>query len=80
MPKKEQNSTKKGTKKKKSSVTIKATITEKQREIIDNLIGYIGSNEQDVIGNIITLWLYNEGFLKIKPSNSNKSSKKKNEN
>lgn len=75
MPKKDQNSTQKGTKKKKSSVTIKATITEKQREIIDNLIGYIGSNEQDVIGNIITLWLYNEGFLKLNQSKNKKNEK-----
>lgn len=76
MPKKDQNSTQKGTKKKKSSVTIKATITDKQREIIDSLIGYLGSNEQDVIGNIITLWLYNEGFLKLNSSGLSKPDKK----
>ena len=60
MPKKDQNRTTAKT------VTIKGTVTENQKEIIRELIGILGSNEQDVIGKIITLWLYNEGFLKRK--------------
>ena len=64
MPNKDLKNTYKGTNEKRTT-TIKATITQKQREVIKKLIGLIGSNEQDVIGNIITLWLYNEGFLQI---------------
>lgn len=45
---------------------VRGTVTLKQREAIQNLVGVIGSNEQDVVGKIITLWLYNEGFLKKK--------------
>ncbi len=48
------------------TVSIKGTVTKKQKEVIRNLIGVLGSNEQDVIGKIIVLWLYNEGFLKNK--------------
>jgi RNA-binding protein YhbY len=56
---------------KAETVTIKGTVTKDQREIIQKLIGLLGSNEQDVIGKILTLWLYNEGFLK-KTRSSNK--------
>jgi RNA-binding protein YhbY len=58
MPKKDLNKTKAET------VVIKGTITKNQKEIIRRLIGIVGSNEQDVIGKIIVLWLYNEGYLK----------------
>ena len=58
MPKKYLNKTKAKT------VTVKGTITTEQKEVIKKLIGILGSNEQDVIGKILTLWLYNEGFLK----------------
>ena len=58
MPKKDLN------KPKKKSVVVKGTITNTQKDAIKKLIGIIGSNEQDVVGKIITLWLYNEGFLK----------------
>lgn len=51
---------------KAETVTIKGTITEEQRKSIKNLIGLLGSNEQDVVSKIITLWLYNEGFLNKK--------------
>ena len=51
---------------KAETVIVKGTITREQREILQKLIGVIGSNEQDVVGKILTLWLYNEGFLKIK--------------
>ena len=51
---------------KKKSVIVKGTITEAQKKAIKELVGIIGSNEQDVVGKIITLWLYNEGFLKDK--------------
>ena len=47
--------------KKAETATVKGTITKVQRDI-----GILGSNEQDVIGKIITLWLYNEGHIKIK--------------
>ena len=53
---------------KAETVTVKGTVTENQREVLQKLIGIIGSNEQDVVGKILTLWLYNEGFLKFKKS------------
>ncbi len=70
MLKRESKNTKKGLKEKPKApkaetVTVKGTITKEQRELIRKLIGKIGSNEQDVVGKILTLWLYNEGFLKI---------------
>ena len=43
---------------------VKGTVTLQQKEAILRLVGILGSNEQDVVGKIITLWLYNEGFLK----------------
>ena len=58
---------KKDLKKTKSETTIvKGTITSGQKDSILSLIGVLGSNEQDVVGKIITLWLYNEGFLNVK--------------
>lgn len=56
------------------SVVVKGTIPENQEKIIKELIGIIGTNTQDVVGKIITLWLYNEGYL-----NQDKS-KKRNKN
>lgn len=46
------------------TAVVRGTITVKQKKIIQDLVGVLGSNEQDVIGKIITLWLYNEGYLK----------------
>ena len=60
MPKKDLNESK------SKSATVKGTITINQKEAIKKLIGVIGSNEQDVVGKIITLWLYNEGYLNNK--------------
>ncbi len=65
MPKKDLNETK------SKSATVKGTIPQNQKEAIRKLIGVIGSNEQDVVGKIITLWLYNEGYL----TNKNKKGK-----
>lgn len=42
---------------------VKCTITKNQKDVIAELVGILGSNEQDVVGKIVTLWLYNEGFL-----------------
>lgn len=66
MSKKDQKSTKKGLEERKKAETkiIKGTITVDQHEILKSFVGIIGSNEQDVVGKIITLWLYNEGYLK----------------
>ena len=64
MTKKGQKSTKKRPKEK--TVPVKGTITKTQRDVIRSLVGTLGSNQQDVIGKIIVLWLYNEGFLKEK--------------
>jgi hypothetical protein len=58
MPKKDLNRSKAET------VVVKGTITSNQKDVITELIGVLGSNEQDVVGKILTLWLYNEGFLK----------------
>jgi len=63
MTKKGQKKTELRPKIKAETITVKGTITQDQRKIISNLIGYLGSNEQDVIGKILTLWLYNEGYL-----------------
>lgn len=60
MPKKDLNEPK------SKSATVKGTIPLNQKEAIRKLIGVIGSNEQDVVGKIITLWLYNEGYLASK--------------
>lgn len=57
MPKKDLNSTK------TKSATVKGTIPLNQKEIIKKLVGIVGNNEQDVVGKILTLWLYNEGYL-----------------
>ncbi len=68
MPKKDIKNTQIGLKDKPKAETVivKGTITRDQRELLQKLIGTIGSNEQDVVGKILTLWLYNEGFLKMK--------------
>lgn len=60
MPKKDLN------KVKSETAVVKGTITANQKEAITSLVGILGSNEQDVVGKILTLWLYNEGFLKNK--------------
>jgi hypothetical protein len=49
--------------KKAETTTVKGTITKEQKAVIQKLIGVIGSNEQDVVGKILTIWLYNEGHL-----------------
>lgn len=67
MPKKELNNANKSLKEerpKAKTTTVKGTVTEKQKQVIQGLIGNIGSNEQDVVGKILTIWLYNEGYLK----------------
>lgn len=56
---------------KAKTVIVKGTITKNQREALQKLVGFLGSNEQDVVGKILTLWLYNEGFLKIKEIKKN---------
>ena len=55
------------------TTTVKGTITLQQKEMIRSLVGVLGSNEQDVVGKILVLWLYSEGFLKTRGiANSNK--------
>jgi hypothetical protein len=66
MPKKDLKKTKSETN------VVKGTVTKNQKEAIGSLIGILGSNEQDVVGKIITLWLYNEGFLKNLNKGGNK--------
>lgn len=51
---------------KSETVVVKGTVTKNQQNAITDLVGILGSNEQDVVGKIITLWLYNEGFLNVK--------------
>jgi len=43
---------------------VRGTITTKQAQALDSFIGTLGSNRQDVIGKIITMWLYNDGIIK----------------
>ncbi len=58
---------------KAKTVVVKGTITKNQRVVLGKLVGVLGSNEQDVVGKILTLWLYNEGFLNLeKKSNKTK--------
>ena len=67
MPKKILNSDNKVAKEVKSKAETErviGTVTKKQKEVIQSLIGNIGSTEQDVVGKILTIWLYNEGYLK----------------
>lgn len=52
-------------KKKAETSIVKGTITTNQRKILQQFIGILGSNEQDVVGKILTLWLYNEGHLDL---------------
>ena len=68
MPKKVLDKTKKGVdeKPKAETSTVKGTITKNQRKVLQKFIGVLGSNEQDVVGKILTLWMYNEGYLDIK--------------
>jgi len=68
MPKKEVIKSELSSKEKRKAVTstVKGTITQEQRKVLQNFIGILGSNEQDVVGKILTLWMYNEGHLKIK--------------
>ena len=70
MPKKDLIKTKSGT------AVVKGTITNGQKESIAGLVGILGSNEQDVVGKIITLWLYNEGFLNLNIDKESKRDKK----
>lgn len=49
----------------KTSV-VRGTVTLQQKKVIQELIGLLGSNEQDVVSKIITLWIYNEGYLRGK--------------
>lgn len=53
-----------GVKPKAETDRVIGTVTKKQKEIIQSLIGTLGSTEQDVVGKILTIWLYNEGYLK----------------
>jgi len=48
------------------NTVVKATLTGEQTKALDELIGFLGSNRQDVVGKIITMWLYNEGHIKPK--------------
>ncbi len=66
MSKKASKSTKKrpSEKPRAETIIVKGTITKEQRDLLQKFIGIIGSNEQDVVGKIITLWLYTEGYLK----------------
>lgn len=51
---------------KAETAVVKGTITVDQKKVLQEFIGVLGSNEQDVVGKIITLWLYNEGYLNLK--------------
>lgn len=61
---------------KAETTVVKGTVTKGQKESISSLVGILGSNEQDVVGKIITLWLYNEGFLNINDNKGGKRDKK----
>ncbi len=71
MPKKDIDKTKKGIEERIRAETsiVKGTLTKDQRKVLQQFIGILGSNEQDVVGKILTLWMYNEGYLEIKKPN-----------
>lgn len=49
---------------KQAETTIaKGTVTKEQAAALDRLIGSVGSNQQDVVGKILTMWLYQEGHM-----------------
>ena len=50
--------------KQSKTTVVKGTVTVEQANAIDKLIGPLGSNRQDVVGKILTIWLYNEGTIK----------------
>jgi hypothetical protein len=50
---------------KAKTTVVKGTITSDQKEVLQKFIGVLGSNEQDVVGKILMLWLYNEGYLNL---------------
>ena len=50
---------------KAETTVVKGTITFDQKEVLQKFIGVLGSNEQDVVGKILMLWLYNEGYLNL---------------
>jgi hypothetical protein len=54
-------------KKQAKTTVVKGTVTEEQAKALDSLIGTIGSNRQDVVGKIITIWLYNEKIMRDLP-------------
>lgn len=37
---------------------VKGTLTIEQIKLIESLVGVLGSNRQDVVGKILTNWLY----------------------
>ena len=43
---------------------IKGTVTLEQKRALLSLVGPIGSNLQDVVGKILTMWLYEQNHLK----------------
>lgn len=45
------------------TTTVKGTVTHKQAQALDSLIGSVGANRQDVVGKILTMWLYTEGIV-----------------
>lgn len=55
---------------KSKTTTVKATVTYEQKKILQKFIGILGSNEQDVVSKILTLWLYNEQHLKLNNTKS----------
>ena len=61
----------------KKGILVNATIPQYQYETIKKLEGVLGTNENGVISNIISMWLYNqEWFLEII---KNKSKQNRNE-
>jgi hypothetical protein len=42
------------------TTTVKGTVTLEQLKAIDALVGKLGSNRQDVVGKMLTMWLYAE--------------------
>lgn len=45
------------------SERIYVTVTDEQKEKIEELEGRLGSSDPDVVSTIVTMWLYQQGIL-----------------
>jgi len=49
--------------KKNKTIIVKTTLPANQAKIIRRMIGTIGTNQSDVVGKIILMWLTEHGYI-----------------